>query len=180
MVRIATAAEPAVLGFASPDVCARLSLARSTLNSWATRDPALIQASLADATGRRATRYWSVDDFVLVRVVKSLRQAGCPYEHIERARDLLRESWTDSGDSPHLYWNGDDIITIDNWDGIESRLRQRGQYLMHHVATPLTEWRAHAASVATRFSLIAMNELRDRREQTRATTTSRLEPTAER
>lgn len=163
----------AIRGFASPLVCRLLEVPPSTLGKWAS--DGLVAATLLDTTGRRSTRYWTPEDFVLVRLVKALRDSGCEYQVIARARSVLDEAWGSLGHDDHFYWDGHDLIEVTEWGEVQSRLQQPGQLMMHYVATPLQLWLGNAMETATLYDRADYERLKTRRQ---ATTSSRSSATS--
>lgn len=152
----------AVRGYASPLVCERLAIPPSTLSMWANRG--LVVATLLGATGRRSTRYWTPEDYVLIRIVKALRDAGGPYEVIAAAKTVVEGAWDRLDDDHHLYWDGQDLLEVSRWGQIQSRLQRPGQLLLHVVATPLQQWHDDAVRNATLYLASDLENLRRRRE----------------
>lgn len=152
----------AVRGYASPLVCERLNIAPSTLNVWA--KDRWVAANLLETTGRRSTRYWTPKDYVLIRVVKALRNAGGSNELIAAARPIVEGAWTGIDEEHHLYWDGQDLLEVTPWGQVQSRLQHPGQLLLHVVATPLQQWLDDAVRNATMYLASDVEKLRLRRQ----------------
>lgn len=152
----------AVRGYASPLICERLGIAPSTLSMWAKNR--WVDATLLGTTGRRSTRYWTPQDYVLVRIVKALRDAGGSYDVIAAARPVIEDAWDGLDEDHHLYWDGQDLLEVTPWGQVQSRLQHPGQYLLHVVATPLQQWLDDAVRNATMYLASDVENLRLRRQ----------------
>lgn len=152
-----------VRGFTTRQVCELVGVPSSTLNSWASGDDPLVEASLLGSEGKRNDRYWSVRDVVMVRTIKVLRQAGCPMQQLRRASALVRDVWGGDLSGLGLYWDGGDLVSVDEWGTIESLVRHPGQQMLFIVAIPLLEWRDAAEPLAAEIDLEAIRTRRDKR-----------------
>lgn len=155
-----------VPGFTTPRVCDLVGVAPSTLNAWARPDSLgrrLVRPSYLDSAGKRSDRIWSVRDVVVVRVIKALRQAGCPLNQVRKAQIRVEASWDGDLSSVVLYWDGHDLIATDPWGDFQSMLRHPGQLMFHALAVPLDAWRADAESWAKPVDLTEIHERRAKR-----------------
>lgn len=133
-----------VKGFSTPAVSALTGVRPTTLTSWTVGEHPLVQPSVLPSDGRRATRYWSARDLVIVRAIKALREAGCPLRQIRVAALRINEYFNGDLADTVLYWDGHDIIAVNSWGDIYSLIRHPGQQLIHVVALPLDTWRQEA------------------------------------
>ena len=94
--------------------------------------------------GRRYQRYWSLRDVVIVRTVKLLREAGCSLQLLRKAQRELRDSWDTDLASAVLFWNGSDLITVDDAGNLMALVEQSGQLALQEplrfVSVPLARW----------------------------------------
>lgn len=151
------------LGFSTPELCRIAGVAPSTLNYWAQQG--IVTPSLLGPGGKRFGRYWSVEDLVLVRAVKALREAGCPLQRVRQVRRHLVGVWDRDLTNTVLYWDGSDVIATDQWGEIYSLLAEPGQQLLHLVAVPLGQWLSEARGSA---ALHDVEAARARRKQASA------------
>jgi DNA-binding transcriptional MerR regulator len=131
----------------TPVVCRLAGLSASTLDYW-TRT-GLVSPSVRGSAGRRVTRRWSVQDAVVVRAVKALRDAGCPMRKLRDAQARLRDDWEPALRGRHLYWDGEDLLRIGPWDEVESLVRRPGQQVFKLVALPVDAWAEETVAVVT-------------------------------
>ncbi|MGZ3546670.1 MAG: helix-turn-helix domain-containing protein [Gemmatimonadaceae bacterium] len=126
-------------------VCELAGLKISTLDYWVRTQ--LVVPSVRDGTGHRITRLWSVQDAVVVRTIKALRDAGCPLQSLRRVKQHLEDHWNETVAENVLVWTGDDLQTIDRWGNLRSLWRKPDQLTFHLVAMPVAKWRAETEAV---------------------------------
>jgi DNA-binding transcriptional MerR regulator len=149
-----------VRGLLTPDVCRLAEVAPSTLNYWIKQG--LVRPTHLESAGKRFPRAWTVEDLVTVRAVKALREAGCPLQRLRRAKDELRRVLGSDLTGVVLYWDGGDVLAVDQWGDVYSLIGQPGQGILHVVAIPLGPW----LEVATREArMIDVEEMQARRER---------------
>jgi DNA-binding transcriptional MerR regulator len=113
----------------------------STLDYWVRIG--LVRPSLRKSDGQRAERWWTVEDVVVVRAIRALRQAGAPLQRVRRIRKLLEE-WGEPMSGARLYWDGRDIIVAGSDGGLTSGLARPGQYMLQLTILPLGDWHEQA------------------------------------
>lgn len=131
----------------TPEVLRLCKLPYSTLDSWVRSG--LVSPSVRGGTGHRRTRLWSVRDVVTVRALKELREAGAPVRLLAKAQRVLEDDWTINLRDRMLYWDGGDIVRLDEWSNLISLVRAPGQAVLRIVAVPLDSLRDEAEEVAT-------------------------------
>ena len=134
----------------TPQVTEAAKVPLSTLNYWVLRG--LVKPSLIDSAGHRFVRYWSVRDLVLVRLIKSLRDAGCPLQQVIRAQETLDRIWATDLDRVVLYWDGHDILAKE-WDEIASVVAEPGQEALLVIAQSVARWKVQAEDIAKELDL---------------------------
>ena len=141
----------------------------TTLNYWVSKG--LCGPSLRESMGKRYVRYWSVRDMVTVRAVKALREAGCPLQRVRLVQERLEEQWNENIASAVLFWDGQDVLKVEDQGEIVSVLRDSGQQLtvevVHVMTFPLRMWIQDALSVAHEVDLEELADARIRRETRR-------------
>jgi len=140
------AADPSTPYLETPEVLRLCGLPYSTLDYWVRTG--LVAPSVRGGSGRRRTRQWSVLDVVCVRALKELRDAGASVRVLKRAQTMLRDTWTATLRDRMLYWDGGDLIQIDEWENLVSLFAAPGQSVLHVVALSVDALRAEAESVA--------------------------------
>lgn len=130
----------------TPEVLRLCGLPYSTLDSWVRMG--LVTPSVRAGSGKRRTRLWSIADVVGVRALKELRDAGAPARVLTRAQRTLQDNWTSSLRDRMLYWDGGDLIHIDEWTNIMSLVKAPGQTVFKIIAMPLDEFRREAEAAA--------------------------------
>ena len=157
-------------GLSTPEVAALSHVALSTLNHWArTR---LCGPSLVMGSGRRATRYWSVRDVVVVRAIKGLRDAGCPLQTVRKVAPILEQHWGSNLASAVLFWDGRDVLSLDDGGTVISLIHSRGQALVsasvvHLLTFPLGVWIDDAVAVAKQIDVVEIQARRKARIEQR-------------
>lgn len=151
------------VGFTTRQICDLAGVAPSTLNAWAARTPPLVSPSLLASAGKRADRFWSVRDLVVVRSIKVLRQAGCPMQQLSKAAAQIDAAWGTDLAGVVLMWDGSDLIATSPWGELQSLIQHPGQAMFHLVAMPLDQWRHAAESSARPIDLEAIRERRVQR-----------------
>lgn len=132
----------------TPEVVRLCGLPYSTLDYWVRTG--LVAPSVRGGSGRRRTRQWSVLDVVCVRALKELRDAGASVRVLKRAQILLRDGWTASLRDRMLYWDGGDLIRLDEWENLVSLFVAPGKSVLHVVALSVDALRVEAESIAER------------------------------
>jgi DNA-binding transcriptional MerR regulator len=119
-------------------ICRVVGVAQSTLDYWVRTG--LVTPTVRSSSGRRVSRLWTVEDAVLARAIKALRDAGCSVALLKRAKDVLAEEWRPLLGADHLYWDGHDLFKVGDWSEIESVVRSPGQAAFHLVVLPVDAW----------------------------------------
>jgi len=119
----------------TPVVLRLTGLPYSTLDYWIRTG--LVEPSVRKSSGRRRARRWSVLDVVCVRALKDLRDAGAPIRLLVAARKHLQENWASRLSAQLLFWDGGDVVYLDEWDNLVSLVRHPGQSAMKVVALPV-------------------------------------------
>lgn len=153
------------LGLPTPQVASLCHVPISTLNHWVATG--LCTPTLVTSSGKRATRFWSVRDVVIARAIKSLRDAGCSLQNVRSVAALLETNWDRNLANSVLFWDGADVLSIDEAGDVMSLLHQTGQAViresvMHLLTFPLGAWIGEASAVA---HLVPVETIRARREQ---------------
>lgn len=130
----------------TPQVLRMCGLPYSTLDYWVRTG--LVSPSVRASSGRRRARQWSVLDVICVRALKELRESGAPVRVMRAAQEALRHEWTTSLRDHMLYWDGGDIVRVDEWSNIVSVVNHPGQGVLRIVAVPLDPLREEAELVA--------------------------------
>lgn len=155
-----------VLALDTPTLLALLKIPASTLNYWV--EKGFCTPSLDVGSGRRATRYWTVEDLVVLRSIKELRAAGCSLQLIAKIERRLRESFDRDLANAVLYYNGQDVF-IEDAGAVMSLIREAGQAVfaetLQITAFRLRPWLEAGRAQA---SLVDIDRVRERRENTRA------------
>jgi len=145
-------------------VCALTGIPSATLDYWARTG--LVRPSLVGPEGRRYTRWWSIADVVAVRAVKALREAGCPLQKVRRAQTIVKQMRIGQPvGEVVLFWDGSDVLALEEWGNLVSALKHPGQMVLHLVALPVTHWSREAEASAVEVDL---SELRQHRKARRA------------
>lgn len=155
------------MALTTAQVCALAGVVRQTLEYW-TNVREICGATLLPRAGKRYPRYWSLDDLVLVRSIKALRDAGCSLQKVTRVKELLEEQWTIGAQARFLYWDGDDISLIDDEGDVTALLLRPGQLqigaVVSAVVLPLEAWRIDAGHLAKPIDIVAIRAERDARK----------------
>lgn len=142
----------------TPEVLRLCKLPYSTLDSWVRTG--LVTPSIRGGSGKRRTRLWSVADVVGVRALKELRDAGAPTRVLTKAHRTLHDTWTTSLRGQMLYWDGGDLIHVDEWSNLMSLVKKPGQSVFRMIAMPLDEFRREAEAAATTTPTLPPHETR--------------------
>jgi DNA-binding transcriptional MerR regulator len=154
-------------------VCRVAQLSPKTLDYWIRTG--LVRPSVRATPGRRVPRLWSIDDAIVVRTIKALRDAGCPLQRIRAVKRLLASQEARLGGAT-LFWDGTDVLLMKQWGEVESAVRRPGQQVLHVLAIPLSPWREELGSEATvvpmrarrqRHSALPSDESSSRRRRAR-------------
>ena len=137
--------ESGPLGLRSSAVCRLLNLPSSTLNYWI--QIGLVRPSLREPQGRRVEQYWSVEDVVIVRAIRHLRQAGASLQQVRKAAKQLAE-WGSAMSNAHLYWDGEDVIVRTASGDLVSAIQRPGQLVWLLAVLPLNTWHQQVEKVA--------------------------------
>lgn len=131
-------------GLPSHKVCELARVPASTLNYWV--QTRLISPSLRGQQGKRVEQWWSINDVVVVRTIRVLRQTGASLQIVRAAKRLIAKRG-ESLSGTRLIWDGRDIAIVDNEGGITS-VSLGGQLLLFVLEAPLGEWFSEAADEA--------------------------------
>jgi len=155
------------MALTTAQVCSIAGVARQTLEYWSGVRK-LCGATLLPRAGKRYPRYWSLDDLVLVRSIKALRDAGCSLQKVARVKELLEEQWTRGAGARFLYWDGSDISLVDDEGAVTALLLRPGQLqigaVVSAVVLPLEAWRVDATHIAKPMDIVAIRAKRDARK----------------
>jgi DNA-binding transcriptional MerR regulator len=127
-----------VASLETPSVCALAGVKPQTLDYWVRTG--LVVPSVRASAGRRVPRLWSVQDVVIVRAVKALRDAGCPLATVRRVKRLVEENWGQDLTATVMFWDGRDVLVMRPSGEVESMLLRPGQQVLHLVVLPLHHW----------------------------------------
>ena len=150
----------------TPVVCRLAGVSPSTLDYWINKG--LIYPSIRGPKGQRVTRLWSAKDVVIIRSIKALRNAGCPLQVLRSVKKTLNDSTDESIRDQVLYWDGFDLLGLDNWGNLQSLRRRPRQQMLHVLAIPIGDWNREAELSLAPFSKVAprIQMTRDETQQT--------------
>jgi DNA-binding transcriptional MerR regulator len=111
----------------------------STLEYWVNKG--LVAPTARGSRGHRYERYWTIQDALLVLMIKALRDAGCPLQRITAAKQLIEERWDEEWRSSVLTWDGGELFSIGPWGDVRATWKRPGQLAMHALAVPIATWR---------------------------------------
>ena len=94
----------------TPTVCALAGLRSATLDYWARTG--LVTPSVRGSSGRRVTRLWSVQDAVIITLLKRYKDVGCPLTKVRRVKRLVERQWGEHLSEQVLYWDGGDVLAL--------------------------------------------------------------------
>lgn len=80
-------------GYRGPTACSAAGITYRQLDYWARTG--LVQPTVRNATGSGTQRLYSFRDILLLKIIKSLLEAGISLQQIRKAVDHLRERGTD-------------------------------------------------------------------------------------
>ena len=132
----------------------------STLDNWIGRG-LVPPPGRREATGRhRVVRMFTIEDAVRIRLVRTLRKAGCPLGRIEAAQRFIARNWNSSLTSEALLWNGERLIAVENWDAVLKTWRNAtdvssfpGQQMLPGIGLiPFRAWAEETHERATEFT----------------------------
>lgn len=123
-------AEPQEPGYRGPQVCEIVGITYRQLDYWARTD--LLRPSLSDAQGSGTQRLYSYRDLVVLKVIKSMLDAGMELKTARSAIDYLREVGEDVA-SASLVLQGSDSVLARNGDEIVDLVR-KGQGVLNIIA----------------------------------------------
>lgn len=155
------------LALDTPTLLRLLRVPASTLNYWVARG--FCHPTLDAGSGRRATRYWTVEDLVVLRSIKALRAAGCSLQLLAVVEERLRARFGRGLAGAVLYYDGGDVYVED--DGVViSLISEAGQGVfaetLQIVAIRLSPWAEEAITLAKPVDIDEIRERRERRKQT--------------
>jgi DNA-binding transcriptional MerR regulator len=153
----------------TPAVCRLVGMAPTTLDYWVRTG--LVTPSARNSAGRRVPRLWTVQDVLIVRCIKALREAGCPLQKVRDVKSVLEERWGEGLRDYVLFWDGGDVVGIDRWGNLQSLVRKPSQQLLHVVAIPIEQWRKDAEADARHLPVAQVER---RRSSGNRTPTRRL------
>lgn len=119
-------------------ICRLAGVPKSTLDYWVRSG--LVAPSVRPTPGHRVSRLWTVEDAVLARAIKVLRDAGCPVRVLKKAQAFLKSEWKPLLGSSHLFWDGSDLFRIGDWDEVQSTVKNPGQQAFRMVTLPVDAW----------------------------------------
>lgn len=155
-----------VLALDTPTLLALLKIPASTLNYWV--EKGFCNPTLDAGSGRRATRYWTVEDLVVLRAIKELRAAGCSLQLVTKIEGRLRTSFDRGLSNAVLYYNGHDVF-VEDAGVIMSLIHDAGQAVFTEtlqIAThPLSPWADEGRS---RAKMVDIESIKKRREAAQA------------
>lgn len=124
---------------------AQSALAASTLKYWVKQG--VVSATVVPPEGQRYPVYWSIPEAVAVRVIKQLRDGGCPMDVVHHVQGKVNEAltWTEPA---LLYWTGTPPLRIARPADVK-KIPKPGKHATHAVFAPVTRWRDDAISIAT-------------------------------
>jgi hypothetical protein len=113
---------------------------------------------------------------VAVRAVKALREAGCPLQKVRKAQAIVEQMWKgQAAGEVVLFWDGSDVLALEEWGTLVSALKHPGQMVLHLVALPVTHWSREAEAEAVEVDLSELREHRRARRASSRTPTARLD-----
>ncbi|MFT4187935.1 MAG: MerR family transcriptional regulator [Aeromicrobium sp.] len=115
------AAMPDDLGFRGPTACAAAGITYRQLDYWARTG--LVEPTVRSATGSGTHRLYSFRDILLLRIVKSLLDAGVSLQRIRTAVQHLRERGTDDLTEVTLMSDGASVYECRSADEVIDLLR---------------------------------------------------------
>jgi len=150
-----------ILALDTPTLLACAKIPASTLNYWV--DKGFCTPAIDVGSGRRATRYWTIRDLVVIKAIKSLREAGCSLQTIAKVEAALVKHWDTDLSASVLYYNGSDVIVVTN-EAAMSVMQERGQAMfaetMTSVTMPIAAWIAEGRDASKEVNI---DEIRARR-----------------
>ncbi len=157
--------------------CARVPV--TTLNYWVSHG--VVAPTLVPPSGQRSPRFWSVQDVVIVRAVKALRDAGCSLQKVSKVRALLEARHDLDLAAAVLIYDGRDVALVDDLHSAAvGVLAATGQGMFVEVlqffAMPLRPWYDEATRSSTLVDVgeyRRRNKARARAKAERATDTAR-------
>lgn len=149
-------------GLPSHTVWALAKMPPSTLNYWV--QTGLVVPSHRRRQGKRIEQWWSVNDAVVVRTIRALRQTGASLQLIREARAQIEERG-DTLAGTWLFWDGNDIALLDDEGTIRS-VRRRGQLLLFFLGAPIGDWFVQADEMA---ELVDLDQFPQSGQETQAT-----------
>ena len=129
------------MGFSTPTVSRLTGVPPATLNHWVSTG--LIVPEVRGPSGRRATRYWSLTDLITVRVIRKLRELGCPLQTLKKVRKKLKDEGGDFGNRV-LVWDGRDVLEIAEWGVVRSLIKFPNQGVLAPTIMALKELKIQA------------------------------------
>jgi len=119
-------------------ICRIAGVPKSTVDYWVRTG--LVTPTVRDNPGRRRSRLWTIEDAVLARAIKVLRDAGCPVSVLRRAKAFLDSEWRPLLGTNHLFWDGAELFRIGEWDDLQAIVRNPGQQAFRMVTLPVDAW----------------------------------------
>ena len=148
------------VGLRSRTISEMFGIPASTLHSWV--QVGLVAPSIRGPQGRRVEQYWSVQDAVVVRVVKELRRSGASLQQVKKAAAAITR-YGESLSSARLYWDGRDVLLQSDDGDLVSTIVRPGQLTWFLAVLPLGKWHQQAVRKAEPIDIEAMRELDRRR-----------------
>ena len=99
--------------------------------------------ALAARNGETPSYWTTVQDLVVIKAIKALREAGCSLQTVAELQGTLAEKWNAGLSSSVLLYNGKDVMVVDDGTVI-SLIQEKGQTLFTETLTiitlPLNAW----------------------------------------
>lgn len=151
------------VGLSTQTVSRLAGVPSSTLDYWVRLK--LVRPSVRPPDGRRVARYWSVQDLVVVRTIRTLRDAGCSLQGVRKVKAVIEDQWQEDLSSVHVYWDGSDVRAVKDWNRVISLLDRPNQEVLHLVSVPVEAWASEATDAAEEIDLAEIRERRKKRKR---------------
>lgn len=115
----------------------------STLSYWVTSG--VIRPSVGEPRGQRYDLWWSLDEAVAVRAIKTLRDTGCPMPIVRTVPGMVRDRPRTPGQQ--LHWDGGAAL---RWADLNQRRRLGPNSRRAKVAVfiPMDPWFKEAERIS--------------------------------
>lgn len=150
----------------TPTLLRILQIAPSKLNYWVAKG--FCTPTLDAGHGRRATRYWTVEDLIVLRSIKELRARGCSLQLVALVEARLRTRYKRGIASAVLFYDGSDVLVED--EGTITRLVKDAGQAAFPETLYLAAWalRPWVEEAERHTSMVNIDEIRNRRAAIRA------------